>query len=74
MIIMLLPDLLTLIPIYLWHNNELHRYHHYAIRVLLGRTLSLVSLTFHPAYFILQLLIKNIITNKNFTQYRILAY
>ncbi len=71
---MLLPDLLTLIPIYLWHNNEPHRYHHYAIRVLLGRTLSLVSLTFHPAYFILQLLIKKIITNKNFTQYRILAY
>ncbi len=33
------PDLLTLIPIYLWHNNEPHRYYHYSIRVLSNRTL-----------------------------------
>ncbi len=34
MITMLLPDLLTLIPIYIWHNNAQHFCRHYAIRVL----------------------------------------
>ncbi len=34
MIIMLLPDLLTLIPIYLWHNNAQHRCRYCVIRVL----------------------------------------
>ncbi len=36
---MLLPDLLTLILIYLWHNNAQHCCHHYAIKVLFNRTL-----------------------------------
>ncbi len=36
---MLLPDLLTLIPIYLWHNNAQHCCCHHAIRVLSNRTL-----------------------------------
>ncbi len=36
---MLRPDLLTLIPIYLWHNDEPYRYCHYSIKVLSNRTL-----------------------------------